>query len=284
MLMLAIQTADMSDNVKQRLTQLNYYGGVGSILQLLQAQKFLETWSFISRDYHIHPYLNNTPKIMKSTLALVSLLAATIGCDAFSTVGIPSTATTSTTTELMMARGGRGMKKEKVPKTGGGGGMGGGSRSGGGASFDPNNWISMPASASELSTMKDGQIKLFDTNAITIKNSMTNPTAAVSVLQYNGDTYCFSHACPSCQIPMSKGKVLPATSSRPTPLLACSFCKSAYDLKTGQKQMDVTAQEIDGGGIFAGLAQSLFKSTGKTDPMPMYKLGERDGKLVVKLD
>lgn len=143
------------------------------------------------------------------------------------------------------------------------------------------NWKSMPTAKWNLKQLQDNKVQLYDTNLETMKDKLTNPTGAVSVLKYNGGVFCFSSSCPSCKIPMTGAKVLPATSSRPTPLIACNFCKSAYDLKTGAK---TDAAEETGGGLFAGLAQNLFKASNNNDPLKTYQLGEKDGQVLIAVD
>ncbi|CAB9500253.1 expressed unknown protein [Seminavis robusta] len=209
-----------------------------------------------------------------ATVLPIALLAFASSVEAFTTNGLSVRQSTCTT---LMARGGRGKKGKKSR---------GGMDSAGQSATDPGvasaNWVAIPAPAFDFSKAKDGKVELFDTNLVTLKDSLTNPTGAVSVLKHKGEVFCFDAACPSCKIPLAKATVLPVTSSRPTPTLTCSFCKSSYDLRSGQKT-EVSADEA-GGGLFAGLAQNLFKASGNTDPLKIHQLGEKDGKMLITLD
>ena len=211
---------------------------------------------------------------MKTAAILVSLLAI---ADAYTSGAFGTRRSTMT----MKRAGGSGKKLKQALETSKKGGMGSSSASSSSAGFS-RNWISMPTENWNLSKLKEDKVELFDTNLVTLKDSMTNPTGAVSVLKHKGQTFCFGSSCPSCKIPLSGAKVLPVTSSRPSPLLACNFCKSAFDLKTGQKSQ-VSAEEA-GGGLFAGLAQSVFKASNNNDPLKTYQLGEKDGKILIALD
>jgi nitrite reductase/ring-hydroxylating ferredoxin subunit len=209
---------------------------------------------------------------MKSSKVLcVVALAMTASTEAFTTV-VGNDAFSST---ALMARGGRGKKKIET-----GGGMPSGSTSTA-SGYGTPQWYSMPTEPWDMTKAKEGKVELFNTNLQTLKDSLTNPTGAVSVLRHKEEIYCFGSTCPSCKIPMSGAKVLPVTASRPTPLIACTFCKSTYDLKSGQK-IDVSADEI-GGGMFAGLTKTLFKASGNADPLKIYQLGEKDGSILINL-
>lgn len=209
---------------------------------------------------------------MKFQFTLVSILSTLVAANGYSIMGAPTRRSTMT-----MRRGKPGTQK-KIPKQGG---FGDASDSPPAQGSPSQKWMPIPYSAADLGKAKEGKVELYDTEVETLVDSLTNPTGAVSVLKHDGETYCFSSSCPSCKIPLSGAKVLPATSSRPTPLVACSFCKSAYDLKTGTKT-EVSPEEA-GGGLFAGLAKSMFKATGNTDPLPRYQLGEKDGKLLINI-
>lgn len=172
---------------------------------------------------------------------------------------------------------------KKIPKQGGFGDSSASSSSASSARqvASSTNWIAIPATTADVENVKEGKVQLIDTMADSLMDSLTNPTGAVSIAKYSGDIYCFSSSCPSCKIPMSGAKVLPVTPSRSAPLIACTFCKNAYDLKSGKKT-EVSPEEA-GGGLFAGLAKSIFKSTGNGDPLPRYQLGEKDGKLLINV-
>ena len=217
---------------------------------------------------------------MKTSFLLLSVLSLASSAGAFSTLGTPTRRSTMT---MKRAGGGRGMKKNVAGNTSSGG-MGSASASGSvdTAGFSSTKWIQTPVSKNELGKAQEGKVTLIDTNVPKLKDGLTNPTGAVSVAKQNGETFCFSSSCPSCKIPLTKAKILGPTSSRASPAVACDFCKSAYDLKTGKK-IEVSPEEA-GGGMFAGLAQGLFKAQGNNDPLKMYQLGEKGGKLLISLD
>lgn len=193
---------------------------------------------------------------------------------------MPSSYAVTRRSTMVMRRGKAG-GSQKIPKQGG---FGGGDADTGPAPAQGSSrqWLPIPSTTADLGRTKEGKVELFDTQVDALVDSLTNPTGAVSILKHAGDTYCFSSSCPSCKIPMSGAKVLPATSStRPSPLIACSFCKSAYDLKSGLKT-EVSTEEV-GGGLFAGLAKNIFKASSNNDPLPIYRLGEKDGKLLISI-
>jgi nitrite reductase/ring-hydroxylating ferredoxin subunit len=136
------------------------------------------------------------------------------------------------------------------------------------------NWCPTLAKVSDL-PQQDGVVSLIDTNLPTLKNGATNPTGAVSVAKLNGNTYCFSVNCPQCKIPLTKAMLLDGP-----PRLACTFCKTTYDLKSGQKVE--TAPEVTG-GMLGGLVKNLF-SAQEGGPLPLYKLGEKAGKVLIAFD
>jgi len=138
----------------------------------------------------------------------------------------------------------------------------------------PVNWIPLSVPSRLVSQQEEGKVAFIDTNLPTLKNTATNPTGAVSVLRHGGQTYCFSSSCPCCKIPMTKSSV------RDDGRLVCGFCRTGYDLRTGAK---ADASPEDGGGIFGGVVKSVFKAR-DSGPLPMYRLGEKDGKLLIALD
>lgn len=149
-------------------------------------------------------------------------------------------------------------------------GSGGGGGSGGGV-----NWIPLNTPASQVSNQQDGTVTFVETNLITLKDGAANPNGAVSVLKYKGQTYCFDSTCPCCKIPLTKSKVVETEDG---PQLVCDFCKTKYSLKDGAK-----LGKEEGGGIFSGLVKTVF-SAQESGPLNMYKLGEKDGKLLIALD
>jgi nitrite reductase/ring-hydroxylating ferredoxin subunit len=150
--------------------------------------------------------------------------------------------------------------------------------SGGGVGMQPSNnmgsqinWCPLPYTPSELPS-EDGTINVLETNLPTLKNGATNPAGAVSVAKFNGATYCFSISCPQCKIPLLKAKLIEG------PRVCCSFCKSTYNLKTGEK---VEAAET--GGLVGGIVKNLFSSV-QGGPLPVYRLGEKAGKILIAVD
>lgn len=166
---------------------------------------------------------------------------------------------------------------------GGAVGMGSSGRTPTGAASSVN-WLPIAVSAKTLPT-EENQVGLIDTNLFTLKNGQTNPTGAVSVIKYQGQTYCFSVNCPSCQIPLTKATCLPPApkdesnnNNNGHPRLVCDFCKATYNVKTGDKLPSAVANA----GFLGGIAKSLFSSK-ESGPLPVYKLGEKGGKLLIAL-
>ena len=131
---------------------------------------------------------------------------------------------------------------------------------------------------------KVNEVGLLDTNLPTMKNTATNPTGAVAVVKSDNDqTYCFSSSCPSCQIPLTKAKVIESTAkTAPHPRLVCDFCKATYSLKDGARLEGEDAAK-EGGGIFGGIVKSVF-SAKESGPLKMYKLGQKGKDLVIAVD
>ena len=144
------------------------------------------------------------------------------------------------------------------------------------------NWCPMPAGQT-LPTQVN-KVGLLDTNLPTLKNQATNPTGAVAVVKAdNGQMYCFSSSCPSCQIPLTKAKVVEGTATtEPHPRLVCDFCKATYSLKNGAKLQGEDAVK-EGGGLFGGLVKNVL-SAKESGPLDMYKLGQKGKDLVIAVD
>lgn len=141
------------------------------------------------------------------------------------------------------------------------------------------NWIPISASSNLLPT-EENKVGIIDTNLPTMKNGQTNPTGAVSVIKYNDITYSFAINCPSCKIPLTKATVVESSNdSNGQPRLVCDLCKATYNIKTGEKLKSAVANP----GIIGGLAKTLFSSQ-DTGNLKTYKLGERNGKLLIALD
>ena len=141
------------------------------------------------------------------------------------------------------------------------------------------NWIPIAVSAKAL-PLENNKVGLIDTNLPTMKNSQINPTGAVSVIKYKDQTYCFAVNCPACKIPLTKAQAIDGnTESGKQPRLVCDFCKATYNLKTGAK----LPSAVPNAGILGGIAKTIF-SAKDSGPLPVYQLGEKNGKLVIALD
>mmetsp|Transcript_9257 Transcript_9257/g.12281 ORF Transcript_9257/g.12281 Transcript_9257/m.12281 type:complete len:212 (+) Transcript_9257:45-680(+) len=178
--------------------------------------------------------------------------------------------------DLSMKRGTRSFKKEIDGENSAAGGGGLGSKGKGGLGSMSINWCPIPAG--QKLPEEQGTIGLLDTNLPTMKKSATNPTGAVAVVTFQDETYCFASGCPSCQIPLVKAKVLPPVEGSKSPRICCSFCKSTYSLKDGSK-----TAAAESGGMFGGIIKSVL-SAQASGGLPMYKLGERNGKIVIAVD
>lgn len=210
-------------------------------------------------------------RLRPTRMLLLSLMVASAtvfmaSVDAYSTLPVLTTKRSS----LYMRRGGGGRKRPLDRDV-----VGGSSKSGGGL-----NWCPIPAGQSL--PQQAGKVQLLDTDLPTMKNAATNPTGAVAVVQWAGQSksaapeyYCFASRCPSCQIPLTQAKVRDGDDG---PQLSCNFCKASYDLKSGSR-----LETESGGGMFGGLVKSVFASK-NTGPMPIYKLGEKNGKLMIVVD
>lgn len=142
------------------------------------------------------------------------------------------------------------------------------------------NWILVPKVTARQLPAVDGKVQVLDTYALTLVDKATNPTGAVAVVKYGPDTFCCSIQCPSCKIPLTKAKVLPANdeTSGKAPRLACDFCQATYNLKTGEK---VTSQQ--GGGLFGAIAKTVLSANQDASPLPIYRLGEKDGRILFSM-
>jgi nitrite reductase/ring-hydroxylating ferredoxin subunit len=136
-------------------------------------------------------------------------------------------------------------------------------------------WTPIPVSAQGLPT-EENRVALLETNLVTLKNAQTNPTGAVSVLRYQKQIYCFSVNCPSCQVPLTKAQCLPQNAeSNGQPRLVCDLCKSTYNVQTGEK---LASQKEN--SLLGTVVRSIFAASA-TGPLTTYRLGERNGKLLI---
>lgn len=224
--------------------------------------------------------------VASSTMIIALLLVSQppVSVSAWSIAGLTLPKTAPTQRSALLLRRGRGSLGREI---GGGGdssdagatGMGGMGTSQGSTGNQQINWIPIAVSAKALPS-ENNKVGLIDTNLPTMKNSQINPTGAVSVIKYKDQTYCFAVNCPSCKIPLTKAQAIDGnTESGKQPRLVCDFCKATYNLKTGAK----LPSAVPNAGILGGIAKTIF-SAKDSGPLPVYKLGEKNGKLVIALD
>jgi nitrite reductase/ring-hydroxylating ferredoxin subunit len=217
-------------------------------------------------------------RILLEGLLVFALLGL---CEAWITRPSQSHGLRTTETMLGIRRGRGSLGKEVVEGEGMGrkGSTGGGMGDAVSASTSGASWIPIQVSAKSL-PVDENRVGLIDTNLITMKNAQTNPTGAVSVIKYSGQTYCFAVNCPSCQIPLTKATCLPGTEeSSQQPRLVCDFCKATYNVKTGARLVSA----VPNAGFLGGIAKSLFGAK-ESGPLPVYKLGEKGGKLLIAMN
>jgi nitrite reductase/ring-hydroxylating ferredoxin subunit len=142
------------------------------------------------------------------------------------------------------------------------------------------NWVPV----SGLTSMADlpqeeNVVKLVDTMADQLINGATNPTGAVSVVNYEGKTYCFASSCTCCQIPLAKAKVLPPNEETGgvAPRLSCDFCKATYNIRTGER-----IENAEKPGLLGGVVTGLFSKSEKKS-LPVYDLGEKNKSVLINL-
>jgi nitrite reductase/ring-hydroxylating ferredoxin subunit len=143
-----------------------------------------------------------------------------------------------------------------------------------------SNWVSVQGLSSLADLPKEeGSVKLVDTMAEQLMNSATNPTGAVSIVNYNGKTYCFSSSCARCQIPLTKASVLEPTAETggSDPRLSCDFCKATFNIRTGEQVEDSSKA-----GLLGGIVTTLFSKSNKVQ-LKTYDLGERNGSVLINL-
>lgn len=139
------------------------------------------------------------------------------------------------------------------------------------------NWIPTEVSTKSLPST-DNTVGLIETNLPTLKNAQTNPAGAVAVTKFDKTVYCFDVQCPSCRIPLTKAAV--TTNENGEAVLVCDFCKSTYQLEKGGERSEKSAVEP---GFLGSVAMKVF-SAQKSQPLRMYKLGEKKGKVLISLD
>lgn len=142
-----------------------------------------------------------------------------------------------------------------------------------------NNWVPVQGLSSLADLPKEqGSVKLVDTMAEQLMNTATNPTGAVSIVNYKDTTYCFSSSCARCQIPLSKASVLePSAETGTDPRLSCDFCKATFNIRTGEQVEDSSKA-----GLIGGIVTTLFSKTDKV-LLKVYDLGEKNGSVLINL-
>jgi len=142
------------------------------------------------------------------------------------------------------------------------------------------NWVQVKglSSMSDL-PQEENVVQLVDTMADQLTNGATNPTGAVSVVNYEGNTYCFASSCARCQIPLSKAKVLPPNdeTNGAAPRVSCDFCKATYNVRSGER-----VENAEKPGLIGGVVTGLFSKSDKK-PLPIYDLGEKNGQVLINL-
>lgn len=142
------------------------------------------------------------------------------------------------------------------------------------------NWVPVKG----VSSMKDlpqeeNKVQFVDTKAEQLTDGATNPTGAVAVVNYEGNTYCFSSSCTSCKVPLTKAQVLAPNeeTGNTAPRLCCDLCKATYNIRTGER-----VENEGKPGLFGGVVSGLFGAQDKL-PLPTYDLGEKSGQVLINL-
>mmetsp|Transcript_28850 Transcript_28850/g.44852 ORF Transcript_28850/g.44852 Transcript_28850/m.44852 type:complete len:207 (-) Transcript_28850:56-676(-) len=146
-------------------------------------------------------------------------------------------------------------------------------------SASKTNWVPVRG-ISSMNDLPEGEneVKLVETMASQLIDPRTNPNGAVSVVNYEGATYCFAASCSCCKIPMTKAVVLPPTEETGNaPRVSCDFCKTTYNLRTG----DIVA-DAEKAGLMGGIVKGLFSASDKAN-LPVYALGDKGGQVVISL-
>lgn len=126
---------------------------------------------------------------------------------------------------------------------------------------------------------KENTVQVVDTMADSLVNGATNPTGAVSVVKYDDKTYCCSVSCPTCKIPLTKAKVYEPNeeTNGVDPRLSCDFCKSTFNVRTGER-----LENAEKAGLMGGIVKGLFSASDKV-PLETYDLGEKNGQVLINL-
>ena len=141
------------------------------------------------------------------------------------------------------------------------------------SSAPKSNWQATAIKGIKSLPQDKNVVKVVETNVFALKDKGTNPKGAVSIVNYEDKTYCFSSSCGSCKIPLTKGKVLdPTDETGDDARLQCDFCGATYNLRTGAPVQKEGTK----------LLGFLF-SKSDDEELPVYGLGEQGGKVFINV-
>ncbi|KAL7542669.1 hypothetical protein ACHAXR_011975 [Thalassiosira sp. AJA248-18] len=136
-----------------------------------------------------------------------------------------------------------------------------------------SNWAQTSIPGIKSLPKEKYEVKVVETQVPSLIDKNVNPTGAVSIVNYEDKTYCFSVGCASCKIPLTKAKVLdPVEGTGDDARLQCDFCGATYNLRTG-KPVEKESGKLMG---------FLF-SKSKDVELPVYGLGEQGGKVFINV-
>ena len=143
-----------------------------------------------------------------------------------------------------------------------------------------SNWVQTSIPSIESLPKEQNMVKLIDTNVPKLIDKNTNPTGAVSIVNINTQTYCFSSSCASCKIPLPKAEILSPNdeTNNVDPRLRCDFCGAAYNLRSG-----VRLTKKDGSEGWKPMGFLFGNGADAEKPLPVYALGERGGKVYINV-
>lgn len=216
---------------------------------------------------------------MPSKRSITLILAATASLLS-STNGFTPSLTTPTRSETqLMAKGRRSLRKT-VKEAGGSNARGVKPMGGEMEATKRTNWIPVQGISSMADLPKaENEVQLVNTKAEKLMDSATNPDGAVSIVNYEGSTYCFSSSCSACKIPLTKAKVFAPNeeTQNTTPRLSCDFCKATYNIRSGER-----VENAEKAGLLGGVVSGLFGAQ-ESVPLPTYDLGEKNGQVLINL-
>lgn len=144
-----------------------------------------------------------------------------------------------------------------------------------------SNWVAVSgiSSRSDLPS-EEGKVKVVETMAPQLIDGATNPAGAVSVVTYEGKTYCTDVSCPSCKIPLTKARILEPNEETggADPRIACDFCSATFNVRTGER-----VEDAKGTGFVGGIVKGLMSANKDQSNLQTYDLGEKDGKVLINL-